>query len=111
MAGQKAVSYHTSGALGQGERVWILAKLPSDIRVIGDDSAEKFLLLSNSRDGESAVPIAFTPIRVVCQNTLTQALAKGSTIRVQDSRDLKKTPRGQCRVSARRQHQRPAASC
>ncbi len=105
------MSYHTAGALGQGERVWILATLPSDIRVIGDDIAETFLLLSNSRDGERAVQIEFTPIRVVCQNTVTQALAKGSTIRVQHSRDLQKTPHGPCRVSTRRQHQRPAASC
>ena len=49
---------------------------------------EKFLLLSNSHDGESAVQVKFTPIRVVCHNTLTQALARGFTHTVRHDRDL-----------------------
>ncbi len=85
---ENAPIYHTAGALGDGERVWILAKLPDTIRVIGDDIADKYLLLSNSHDGQSSVQIKFTPIRVVCQNTLTMALGKGQTLRVPHTRDL-----------------------
>lgn len=89
LVGEGAAIYHTAGALGDGERVWVLAKLPEDIHVVGDDIANKFLLLSNSHDGSSAVQIKFTPIRVVCQNTLTMALAQGRTLRVPHVKSLR----------------------
>jgi phage/plasmid-like protein (TIGR03299 family) len=96
IVGQGAAIYRTAGALGQGERVWILAKLPDTIRVIGDDICDKYLLLSNSHDGQSSVQMKFTPIRVVCQNTLTMALNQGPTVRVSHTRNMQ-TRMGQAR--------------
>lgn len=88
IVGQDAAVYHTAGVLGNGERIWILAKLPDHIRVVGDDIVDKYLLLSNSHDGASSVQVKFTPIRVVCQNTLTMALSQGRTVRVAHTRHL-----------------------
>ena len=88
IVGEEAAIYHTAGALGDGERIWILAKLRGSIKVADQDISDKYLLLSNSHDGESSVQVKFTPIRVVCWNTLTMALSKGPTIRAPHTRDM-----------------------
>ncbi len=79
-------TYETAGALGQGERIWILARLSRDLWVREEDSARRYLLLSNSHDGRSSLQVKFTPVRVVCNNTLTLALSQGGTIRIRHDR-------------------------
>lgn len=68
------VSLHTAGSLHCGAKVWVLAELNRDrSEVVAGDEVAKFLLLSNSHDGTTAIRVGFTPIRVVCANTLAAA--------------------------------------
>lgn len=82
LVGQGQPIYHTGGYLKNGEVIWLLAKLPGDIRVRGDDVLETYLLFTNSHDGSVAIDIRLTTIRVVCQNTLSMALHKNTAGKV-----------------------------
>jgi phage/plasmid-like protein (TIGR03299 family) len=83
IVGGDGMQYETAGALGKGERIFITAKLPGYIKVGGDDYIEKYLFLTTSHDGSGSITAAFTPIRIVCQNTLNAALRNSSnTIKI-----------------------------
>ena len=93
----KEAALHTAGSLRGGARVWVLAKLNRDPLVVAPgDEVEKFVLLSHGHDGSLAVRVGFTPIRVVCANTL--ALAHGSDasklIRIRHSKSLRSSLEG-----------------
>jgi phage/plasmid-like protein (TIGR03299 family) len=66
--------YETAGVLGQGERVFLTAKLPQDFRVAGEE-IDGYVLLTNAHDGSKSLEVGITPVRVVCQNTLNAALS------------------------------------
>lgn len=67
-------SLHTAGSLHSGQKVWVLAQLNRDnSEIVKGDEVCKFILLSNSHDGTTAIRVGYTPIRVVCVNTLSAA--------------------------------------
>ncbi|OXA99145.1 alpha/beta hydrolase [Flavobacterium oncorhynchi] len=81
VGGGEGILYETAGALGNGERIFITAKLPDYIRVgKGDDVTEKYIFLTTSHDGSGSITAAFTPIRIVCQNTLNASLRSMSNV-------------------------------
>lgn len=71
--GKNEAIWQTAGAFGYGQRIFVSAKLPDNILVNGDP-VDNYLVFTNSHDGSSGVKILFTPIRVVCQNTLNAAI-------------------------------------
>jgi phage/plasmid-like protein (TIGR03299 family) len=80
------VGIDTLGALDHGRKVWVAMAVPDHIvvdgversgtiQVGGEDPVRLFLLIATSHDGTKAITVAVTPVRVVCQNTLSMGLA------------------------------------
>lgn len=68
------VTIETCGSLFNGRRVWMLGRFGTEDMTIADgDVVRKYLLLAHGHDGSFAVRFGFTPIRVVCHNTLSFA--------------------------------------
>ena len=77
IVGEKKAIYETAGVLGQGETIFLTAKLPNNIVLPGDDVIENYLMFTMSHDGTKPVTALFTPTRVVCANTLAVAMSNG----------------------------------
>jgi phage/plasmid-like protein (TIGR03299 family) len=73
---------HTAGSLQDGKRVWCLAKVKDSFTINGNDKIDSYMLLTNPHMYGRAVDIRFTPIRVVCNNTLTLSLGQKSDYQV-----------------------------
>jgi phage/plasmid-like protein (TIGR03299 family) len=89
---ENQAEYHTAGSLDNGKKVWVLAKVKNaDTEIVRNDPVESYIMLSNAHDGVTSVRIGFTPIRVVCANTLALAHSDKSSklIRVRHSKDVK----------------------
>jgi len=65
---------HTAGSLKGGQMVWALAKVGESFELFGDDKIDSYLLFSNPHQYGKSIDVRFTPIRVVCNNTLTFSL-------------------------------------
>lgn len=65
---------HTAGSLREGRMVWAMAQIKESFELFGGDKVEGYLLFSNPHEFGRSIDIRFTPVRVVCNNTLTLAL-------------------------------------
>ncbi len=68
----------TAGVLKEGRKFWALARTGQSISLKGSDQVNAYLLLATACDGTLATTAQFTSVRVVCNNTLAIALAKGA---------------------------------
>ena len=69
---------HTAGSLRDGKMVWALAKVKESFDLFGGDEVESYLLFSNPHQYGKSIDVRFTPIRVVCNNTLSLSLGMES---------------------------------
>lgn len=65
---------NTAGSLRDGQMVWALAKVKESFDLFGGDQVDSYLLFSNPHQYGKSIDIRFTPIRVVCNNTLSLSL-------------------------------------
>lgn len=72
--GEGDMEMHTAGSLADGQIVWALAKVKDGFSLFGGDDVESYLHFTNFHKYGFSTDVRFTPIRVVCNNTLTLSL-------------------------------------
>lgn len=72
--GPNTAQWFTAGCYGDGEKVFITAKLGEDILVRGKDPVNLYLVFSTTHDGTQSVRIMLTPIRLICWNAMNSAI-------------------------------------
>lgn len=74
--------YESAGALGAGESIWVLARIPgADFTIPGTQDQHKgYLLVATGHAGNMSYLYKLVSTRVVCQNTLTAALGESGAM-------------------------------
>lgn len=76
---------HTAGSLRDGQIVWALAKVKDSFELFKGDQVDSYLLFTNPHKFGQSIDVRFTPIRVVCNNTLTLSLSQSADRMVKKS--------------------------
>ena len=72
----KDVTVETAASLGRGERIFGCFKIKNEFTVLDDKVDHYFVVMNEHLRADGKVTILNTPIRVVCQNTLSAALSQ-----------------------------------
>ena len=70
----QALNIETFGALGHGEKIFITATLGEDMFLNPDDAVKNYLIFTTGHNTKSPIQIFFSPIRVICSNSLAIAI-------------------------------------
>ena len=73
------MTLETAGSLDGGRRIFVLAKTSESFSIKGKDKVDSYLLCYHPHIWGQSLKILWTPIRVVCSNTLTMALDEKGT--------------------------------
>lgn len=71
--------FSTAGSLFGGSRTFLTLKIGNSFNVAGEDAHDLYLMATNSHDGSQAFTVSVTPIRAVCNNTVTLGLREAKT--------------------------------
>lgn len=71
--------FSTAGALFGGSRTFMTLKIGNGFTVGDADAHDLYLMVTNSHDGSQAFTASVTPIRAVCNNTVTLGLKEAKT--------------------------------
>jgi phage/plasmid-like protein (TIGR03299 family) len=74
----KDLDVETAAALGSGNRVFGCFKVHENYKVVDDDVNHYLVVLNDHLKADGKVMVINTPIRVVCSNTLSQALTNNN---------------------------------
>jgi phage/plasmid-like protein (TIGR03299 family) len=86
------LTYEKAGSFRGGSWVWIQAKLTGGgADIVKGDEVTPYLTLSHSHDGTLAVSVGFTPIRIVCQNTMLMSRLSGTNLVVRHTKNMSVT--------------------
>ncbi len=76
MEAEGGAHYEAAGALGKGEKVFVLANIARPFEVVEGDRHETYLCFSNNHNSDASMKVFVTTVRVICANTLQAALGK-----------------------------------
>lgn len=80
--------FESAGSWDKGRRAFIVAKTKS-LYICGDEFTP-YILFTNSHDGSGSIKVMFTPIRVLCSNTIILAEEKAQMkISIRHSKNAK----------------------
>jgi phage/plasmid-like protein (TIGR03299 family) len=68
----------TAGALGYGETIFF--SLDAGMTDVAGEDVHQYFLMTDTKDGKTSMRMAFTPVRVVCQNTLSIGTAAATVL-------------------------------
>lgn len=71
--------FSTAGSLFGGSRTFVTLKIGNGFTVGDNDAHDLYLMVTNSHDGSQAFTASVTPIRAVCNNTVTLGLKEAKT--------------------------------
>ena len=81
---ESGAHFETAGSLRGGTQVFITMKIPGYMTFTGTNGAEDrtdlYLAVMNSHDGFGSLSVRVTPVRVVCANTQTAAIARTKSL-------------------------------